>query len=125
MRLRRVSRRSFVKTALGGTAAALLPRIGFPAGSAVADTRAAAKESDLSRVSLAEASALVRSKKISPVELTQTCLKRIEQLDGKFNAFITITGESAVTEARKAEAENQQGRRRGPLHGKPISLKDL
>jgi len=125
MRLMQVSRRSFVKTALGGAAWAALPRAGFVAGSAAASARAAAKASDLSRLTLAEASELVRNRKISPVELTQSCLKRIEELNAKFNAFITVTAESAVAEARQAEEDIQHGRWRGPLHGIPIALKDL
>ena len=72
-----------------------------------------------------EASALLRQKKISPVELTSACLNRIEQLNSVINAFITVTRESAVAEARVAEDEIQHGNWRGPLHGIPIGLKDL
>ncbi len=75
--------------------------------------------------SLNDASRLVRSKKVSPVELTQECLRRIEQLNPKLNAFITVTAASALVEARTAEAEIQRGRWKGPLHGIPIALKDL
>ncbi|HET9837662.1 MAG TPA: amidase, partial [Candidatus Angelobacter sp.] len=63
--------------------------------------------------------------KISPVELTQLCLKRIEQLNPKLNAFISVTADSALQQAREAEAEIQRGHWRGPLHGIPIALKDL
>ena len=80
---------------------------------------------DLTKLSLSEASELVRAKKISPVELTQECLKRIERLNPKLNAFITVTAESAVAQAREAEAEVQKGRWKGPQHGIPIALKDL
>jgi aspartyl-tRNA(Asn)/glutamyl-tRNA(Gln) amidotransferase subunit A len=59
------------------------------------------------------------------VELTQDCLTRIEQLNPILNAFITITGESALTEARQAESDIQRGNWRGPLHGVPLALKDL
>ena len=75
--------------------------------------------------SLSDASRLVRNKKVSPVELTQECLRRIEQLNPKLNAFITVTADSALVEARAAEAEIQRGRWKGPLHGIPIALKDL
>src|SRR5262249_43281882 len=51
--------------------------------------------------------------------------ERIEQLKPKFNAFITVTAESALTEARRAEQEIANGNSRGPLHGIPIGLKDL
>jgi len=80
---------------------------------------------DLTKLSLSEAAALVRAKKISPVELTQECLKRIERLNPKLNAFITVTAESALAEARQAEAEVQKGQWKGALHGIPIALKDL
>ena len=80
---------------------------------------------DRTGLTLSEASQLVRSKKLSPVELTHECLSRIERLNPKLNAFITVTADSAVAEARQAEAELQHDRWRGPLHGIPIALKDL
>lgn len=76
-------------------------------------------------MNLSQASQQVRSKKVSPVELTRECLARIEQLDPKLNAFITITAETALAEARAAEQEIQRGHWKGPLHGIPIALKDL
>jgi aspartyl-tRNA(Asn)/glutamyl-tRNA(Gln) amidotransferase subunit A len=80
---------------------------------------------DPTELALSEASQLVRSKKVSPVELTHACLSRIERLNPKLNAFITVTADSALAEARQAEAEVQHERWRGPLHGIPIALKDL
>lgn len=62
---------------------------------------------------------------VSPVELTKDCLQKIDKLNPKLNSFITVTGESALAEARIAEAEIQAGHWRGPLHGIPIALKDL
>src|SRR5262249_48359254 len=59
------------------------------------------------------------------VELTQACLARIERLNSRLNAFITVTGETALAQAREAEKEIQSGHWRGPLHGIPIALKDL
>jgi len=79
----------------------------------------------LSMATLAEVSQLVRGKKVSPVELAQACLRRIEHLNSKLNAFITVTADSALAEARAAEADIQRGRWKGPLHGIPIALKDL
>src|SRR5438445_4583119 len=81
--------------------------------------------SNVSQLSLSEASQLVRSKKVSPVELTRECLSRIERLNPKLNAFITVTADSALAEARQAETEIHQDRWRGALHGIPIALKDL
>ncbi len=57
--------------------------------------------------------------------MTQGCLRRIEQLNPKLNAFITVTADTALAEAREAEAEIQSGRWRGALHGIPIALKDI
>jgi aspartyl-tRNA(Asn)/glutamyl-tRNA(Gln) amidotransferase subunit A len=76
-------------------------------------------------MSILEVSPRLRSKAVSPVELTKECLARIESLNPVLNAFITVTAESALAEARKAEAEIQRGQWRGPLHGIPIALKDL
>ena len=72
-----------------------------------------------------ELSDLIRRQSISPVELTRDCLARIEKWSPTLNAFITITSESALAEARAAEEEIKSGKWRGPLHGIPIGLKDL
>src|SRR5215472_9287526 len=72
-----------------------------------------------------EAAHFLREKKISPVHLTQVCLDRIQRLNPKLNAFITVTADSALAQAHEAEAEIQEGRWRGPLHGIPIAIKDL
>ena len=76
-------------------------------------------------LSIAEASDLLRRKQISPVELTRSCLARIEQLNPTINAFITVMYDSALDQARAAEEEIVAGGWRGPLHGIPIGLKDL
>ncbi len=80
---------------------------------------------DLAMMSLAEVSELVRRKKVSPVELTRACLARVERLNPRLNAFITVTAEQALADARAAESDIAKGRWRGPLHGIPIALKDL
>jgi aspartyl-tRNA(Asn)/glutamyl-tRNA(Gln) amidotransferase subunit A len=67
----------------------------------------------------------VRDRAISPVELTRDCLARIEKLNPKLNAFITVLADSALDQARRAEQELHSGNYRGPLHGIPIGLKDL
>jgi aspartyl-tRNA(Asn)/glutamyl-tRNA(Gln) amidotransferase subunit A len=74
---------------------------------------------------LTQASQAVQTRKISPVELTELCLSRIEKLDSRYNAFITVTAESAIAEARKAEGEIARGEWKGPLHGIPLAVKDL
>jgi aspartyl-tRNA(Asn)/glutamyl-tRNA(Gln) amidotransferase subunit A len=94
-------------------------------GSAGPRSDGRASASGLPALSLSEASDLVRDRKVSPVELATACLNRIDRLNPKLNAFITITAETALSEARAAETEVQRGRWRGPLHGIPIALKDL
>ncbi|MGB7556333.1 MAG: amidase [Candidatus Korobacteraceae bacterium] len=76
-------------------------------------------------LTLTEAAQQIRTRKLSPSELTRTCLARIEQLNPTLNAFITVTAETALEQARQAEEETMAGRWRGPLHGIPIGLKDL
>jgi aspartyl-tRNA(Asn)/glutamyl-tRNA(Gln) amidotransferase subunit A len=68
---------------------------------------------------------LFRRGSLSPVDLTVDCLARIEKLNPRLNAFITVTAESALAQARVAEAEIRRGVWRGPLHGIPLALKDL
>jgi aspartyl-tRNA(Asn)/glutamyl-tRNA(Gln) amidotransferase subunit A len=68
---------------------------------------------------------LIRRRKISPVELTDAFLERIARLQPALNAFITVTAETARKEAMRAEREISKGRYRGPLHGIPLTLKDL
>lgn len=75
--------------------------------------------------SIAELVPRLRRKEISPVELTRACLERVEKLNPALNAFITVTAETALAEARAAETEIGCGDWRGPLHGIPIALKDL
>jgi aspartyl-tRNA(Asn)/glutamyl-tRNA(Gln) amidotransferase subunit A len=79
----------------------------------------------LHQLELAQASAAVQKKEVSPVELTRACLDRIERLDPELKAFITVTADSALNEARRAEAEIARGEWKGPLHGIPLALKDL
>jgi aspartyl-tRNA(Asn)/glutamyl-tRNA(Gln) amidotransferase subunit A len=80
---------------------------------------------EISYLSIVEASIGLRRKEFSPVELVQACLKRIERLDGELHSFITVTANLALEAARKAEQELSSGTDRGPLHGIPVALKDL
>jgi aspartyl-tRNA(Asn)/glutamyl-tRNA(Gln) amidotransferase subunit A len=79
---------------------------------------------ELEFASIEVLSTLLAKKKVSPVQLTQLYLSRIERLNPKFNAFITVATESALSDARAAERELVRGRGRGALHGIPIALKD-
>src|SRR5579872_6823813 len=82
-------------------------------------------QTELTELTLTEAGELVRGRTVSPVELTNACLARIERVNPILNAFITVTAESALREARQAEAEISKGQWKGPLHGIPLALKDL
>ena len=122
-----LSRRSFLDASLASVAGLVL---GLHERAATASSASPGRQSAplpdaLPFLNVEEASALVRAKKVSPVELTRACLARIETLNPSLNAFITITAESALAEAERAESEVQRGRWRGPMHGIPIALKDL
>jgi aspartyl-tRNA(Asn)/glutamyl-tRNA(Gln) amidotransferase subunit A len=81
--------------------------------------------SEISFKSAAELAALIKARKLSPVEVVRAYLDRIEAVNPKVNAFITVTGEQALNQARTAEQEITAGRYRGPLHGLPYAPKDL
>ncbi len=80
---------------------------------------------DLPYMTIAEAAALIRSKKLSPVEYTQALLARIDKIDPKLNAFLRLTPDIAMADARRAEDEIAKGNWRGPMHGVPYGLKDI
>lgn len=84
----------------------------------------AAQEKPLFYLTIHEAQKLIRSGALSPVELTRAILKRIEAVDGQLHAYLNLMADSALAEARLAEAETLQGRTRGPLHGIPVAVKD-
>jgi aspartyl-tRNA(Asn)/glutamyl-tRNA(Gln) amidotransferase subunit A len=112
------SRRTFLGIAGGACAAAAIP-------SSIDAALQVAPPIDLPTATLSEASELVRTKRVSPKELTAACLARIQRLNPTLNAFITVTAEQATADALRAEAEIMKGRWRGPLHGIPVALKDL
>ncbi len=74
---------------------------------------------------IAEAARQIAARRLSPVELTRALLDRIARLDPQLNAYITVTADLAMDQARKAEAEIAAGRHRGPMHGIPFALKDI
>src|SRR5579883_241514 len=101
-----ISRRGFTLSLLGALAA-----------------RGESKD-DVSGLSIAEASARIRSGNLTPPQLVEACLARIQIYNPKVNAFITVTRDFALGQARELEAEQRAGKFRGPLHGIPIALKD-
>ena len=74
--------------------------------------------------SLAEVGGRLRRREITSVEITQQCLERIETIDHKLGAFLTLTADRALRDAEQADRELQRGVDRGPLHGIPIAVKD-
>ena len=76
----------------------------------------------MSAVDLAKA---IKRRKISPVEVIKTFLERIESINPTVNAYVTVTADSALAEAQRAEKAVMKGEELGPLHGVPVSVKDL
>src|SRR5512146_2895842 len=79
----------------------------------------------LIQLTISEAAAKLRAREVTSLDLTRACLDRIERWNPVLNAFITVTAESALQEAARADAEIARGHYRGALHGIPIALKDL
>src|SRR5262245_61167648 len=82
-------------------------------------------EQELCYTDIATLGRLYRTRAISPTETTRAVLDRIRRLDRRLNSFITVLEQPALQQAGQAEAELASGYDRGPLHGVPISLKDL
>lgn len=80
---------------------------------------------DLHYMSAWDLSSLIRDREVSPVDVVEACLARIEATEPTLNSFITLMPEPARDAARRAEAEIGRGNYRGPLHGIPVGLKDL
>ena len=75
--------------------------------------------------SIAELSQLLQARKVSPVEIIDACLARIDTLGQRLNTFATVLADEARESAREAEAEIKAGHWRGPLHGLPVGIKDF
>jgi aspartyl-tRNA(Asn)/glutamyl-tRNA(Gln) amidotransferase subunit A len=101
-----------------------MTRRGFTLTLAGAVAARAQSTGDLTELTLAEASARIRARSVTPTQLTEACLERIATYNPKLNAFITVMRDEAMREARDLEAEQRSGMWRGPLHGIPIALKD-
>src|SRR5690625_3838603 len=79
----------------------------------------------LAFLSVTELAKLIESKQVSPVEVTEQMLARIEALNPKLNTYLTVSDEQALTEARQAEQEIMNGQYKGALHGVPVAYKDV
>jgi aspartyl-tRNA(Asn)/glutamyl-tRNA(Gln) amidotransferase subunit A len=76
-------------------------------------------------VTIVEAARALRARTVSSVELTQAALDSVSRLNGKLNAFLTVTAEHAIEQARAADDAIDRGAARGPLHGVPVAVKDV
>ena len=76
-------------------------------------------------LTIAEASRRIASNELSPVQLVQACLDRIDAVDDQLNSFVLLLRDEALARAREAETAIMRGESRGPLHGIPIGLKDI
>src|SRR5581483_5243698 len=81
--------------------------------------------SDITMLSLEDVAGRIAAKDVSPVEATEAALARIEALQPKLNAFVTVTAEQALAKAREAAKQIARGDYRGALHGVPVAIKDL
>ena len=106
-----ITRRSLITGALGG---ALAARAGL-----------GAEASDPTTLTIDEAGRRIRSKQLSSLDITRAYLTRIERLNPRLNAFITVTSDQALSRARELDAELASGRYRGPLHGIPIRSRTI
>jgi aspartyl-tRNA(Asn)/glutamyl-tRNA(Gln) amidotransferase subunit A len=101
-----------------------MTRRGFAASMLGALAMRGQGSSDLTELTLAEASARIRARSVTPQQLVEACLARIQIFNPKVNAFITVMGDYALKQAQELGAEQRAGKFRGPLHGIPIALKD-
>jgi Asp-tRNA(Asn)/Glu-tRNA(Gln) amidotransferase A subunit family amidase len=84
-----------------------------------------AESMELEGLTITEVAPKIKSRDVSPVELTRRFLDRIDRLNPMLNAYVTVIADDALKSAKTAEHEITQGRHRGPLHGIPFSIKDI
>src|SRR5215813_5087934 len=77
------------------------------------------------RLTIAAAADQIRTRQVSPVELVRSCLQRIDQLEPRLQAWVTLDRERALAAAQRCEEEIRRGQYRGPLHGIPVGIKDI
>jgi aspartyl-tRNA(Asn)/glutamyl-tRNA(Gln) amidotransferase subunit A len=119
-----IPRRQFGYLAAGASMLAAMP--GTTAPQVSAETTSAAREvPELNRLDAGELAARIAHREISPVEAVDAALSRLEAIQPALNAFIFINADGARSAAREAEAALTRGEPLGPLHGVPISVKDL
>jgi aspartyl-tRNA(Asn)/glutamyl-tRNA(Gln) amidotransferase subunit A len=80
---------------------------------------------DILELNLTDLSKRIAARELSSAEAVKTALTHLDQLEGKLNAFITVLREQAPAQAKQADAEIARGNYRGPLHGVPVTIKDM
>lgn len=123
------TRRAFLRTAGYGTAAAFvassfLSRLRAAEGAAANYLAPSDAPTDPLNLSATQIAALIRSKKISAVEVVNLCYQRIDEVNPKINAVVAQCRERALMEAAEADAMLARGKTKGPLHGVPMTIKD-
>lgn len=100
-------------------------RVGAPSRGLWRAPAARQPADDVLRLSLVEVARAIRRRRLSPVEVTEATLRRIEEVNPRLGAFLWVEGERVLSWARRAEEDASHGRFWGPLHGVPLALKDL
>ncbi|HEY4356428.1 MAG TPA: amidase [Acidobacteriaceae bacterium] len=106
-------------------ASAVVASVGLRAAVPSSGSAATKTNEDLYYSSLREIAGRIKSRDLSPVELTRLMLERIQKVDPRLKSFATVMSDRALVDAKEAVREIQAGRYRGPLHGMPIAVKDL
>jgi aspartyl-tRNA(Asn)/glutamyl-tRNA(Gln) amidotransferase subunit A len=112
----KLTRRGFTKLC-GGVAVAEFALRGWPLGAEITSA-------ELTSKSLTEVSAMIHEKSVTSTQLVQALLDRINAINPKVNAYVTVMGRQALEQAKVLDAEQKAGKFRGPLHGIPLALKD-
>ena len=119
-----LSRREFTASIVGAAVASTRVARTVSAQTGGRPAASAGGVDALAGLTLAEASARLRAGTVSSTDLVNACLARIDVYNPKVNAFITVTRDQALAQAKALDAEQRAGKLRGPLHGIPIALKD-
>lgn len=121
--MKAITRRQF-SVSMAGAAGTVIVTAGLGRSVLRASAKPAPSPENLAGLSLSDAAAMIRSNAVTPTQLTQACLARIDVYSPKLAAFITVMREQAIAQAKELETEQKAGKFRGPLHGIPLAIKD-
>src|SRR3954447_2404299 len=117
-------RRNFLTTTMS-LMAGRMATVAMPAGGTAQTTRIGAGLPELNRLGAGEVAARIARRELSPIEIVDAALARLEQTERAINAFTAVDADGARRAARAAEAAVMRRDALGPLHGVPVSVKDL